>query len=296
MQNERFAGDVRNRVDVFSRTYYELKLEDGRVLRLSTDEAAAVYRGLREAMNVNTHHEAPGPSRPQKEGEAEGKPERRREGKGSRPWSSILIAAVIVAAGIAAGTTLLRFSSGATTGGAPYTLRLVITTNNWFNNSVGYQPSYFVVEPNGSLSSVYRINLPANVPINLIIVDYDNGSAFVPPEFLNVTGVSGGYVTVVNNTNVNKTVTAGGSAFQQAGYEMSSAQPNTVAHTFTVFGSSGNVLINIPVLPLSTEFATFTLHSGTYHWQCEAECGSGPAGVGGAMDTPGWMSGTLVAA
>jgi hypothetical protein len=32
---------------------------------------------------------------------------------------------------------------------------------------------------------------------------------------------------------------------------------------------------------------------GTYTWQCETPCGSGPTGWGGAMATYGWMRGNF---
>ncbi|MFP3300225.1 MAG: hypothetical protein RXN92_04015 [Thermoplasmatales archaeon] len=46
----------------------------------------------------------------------------------------------------------------------PYSLTLVISPNNWFNNATIHhrQPAYFVVGPNGQLESSAKIMLPAH--------------------------------------------------------------------------------------------------------------------------------------
>jgi|GEM_PF-1453576 heme/copper-type cytochrome/quinol oxidase subunit 2 len=200
----------------------------------------------------------------------------------------LLIVLASSAFGFFASTAVHKSSQNA---GGPYLLQLVITTNNWYNNTVGYQPSYFVVK-NGQLMSAANITVPANVPIEVEIVCYDNGSAYVPASMLNVTGTVGDRVLVINDTNVNATYSPDGGISVSGGAVLTSFNASDVAHTFTIF-YEGNVLVNIPVSPLSTEFAVFTLPAGHYTWQCEATCGSGPGGVEGAMSTPGWMNGII---
>ena len=205
---------------------------------------------------------------------------------------------IVFGAGIFAGFLFsygpLAGISGRTSasGNGVYDLNLVITTDNWYNVTVGYQPAYFIMH-DGRLYSSANLSLPANVPIAVTIVNYDSGAAIVGTQFLNVTGTQGGNVFVVNNTNVNATTASGGSGMRvHGGIAISSFPNNTVAHTFTIF-RNGKVVVNIPVMPSSTEFATFVLSSGTYRWQCEALCGSGPYGDAGAMLAAGWMNGVI---
>jgi heme/copper-type cytochrome/quinol oxidase subunit 2 len=67
-----------------------------------------------------------------------------------------------------------------------------------------------------------------------------------------------------------------------------------VAHTFTIPG----LLINVPIPaakssshPVTVTFTFRVTKKGTFNWLCEAPCGSGKTGMGGAMNTAGWMVG-----
>ncbi|AKA47770.1 hypothetical protein IX51_00235 [uncultured archaeon] len=172
-----------------------------------------------------------------------------------------------------------------------YAVTLVVTTNNIFNQTVGDQPAYYVLE-NGTLQSSAVISFPAGKMISLTIINYDDGPADVASQYANVVGTTGNQITIINDTNVNSS--QGTSGINVSGGSVVSKVPDTnIAHTFTVMGTSSNVLLNIPVPPSSVVHATFTLNSGSYTWQCEAACGSGSAGWGGAMSTPGWMTGTV---
>ncbi len=178
-------------------------------------------------------------------------------------------------------------------GGGTYHLTLLVSTNNWFSNLVGMQPAFYVVQNNHLLSSA-NITLPANVPINITIINFDDGSAPTDAQFANVTGTVGNVVYIANDSNINST-TAGGSG---SGINIGAAQPvsyvndSNIAHTFTIQLGTTTV-VNIPIEPLSVETATFTLPDGVYHWHCMAACGSGSSGWGGAMATNGWMGGVL---
>ncbi|MDA8209212.1 MAG: hypothetical protein M0Z92_09470 [Actinomycetota bacterium] len=125
---------------------------------------------------------------------------------------------------------------------------------------------------------------PAGATIVLTIVNYDDGAAPLPPAspwgqvwgpdatFGEVTGGT----ELVNGTKVN---------------EISN---QLVSHTFEIPA----LLVNIPIPAASssshpvTVTYTFKVNkSGTFLWICAAPCGSGSAGMGGAMNTNGWMRG-----
>ncbi|MEM0134087.1 MAG: hypothetical protein QXU18_02510 [Thermoplasmatales archaeon] len=217
--------------------------------------------------------------------------------------SNIVVIAIVVAiaaGGLATGLFVGHLSSNlpieqtqgkiGTGSSGPYQLVLVITTNNFYNASAGDQPAFFVLQ-NGTLESSANITIPANEKIELTVINYDDGNGSVSSIYANVTGTLNGKETIVNNTNVNSTsinnqISINGSE------QVSSVPVFNIAHTFTVQNGS-NVILNIPIVPSSVIQATFELGPGAYTWQCEVACGSGPTGWGGAMDTPGWMTGTL---
>lgn len=204
---------------------------------------------------------------------------------------------VIMIGAVFGGFMLSNVASGKSATGPSsaqsYDLTIVITTNNWFNSTIGYEPAFFVLQ-NDQLASTANISLPAGVPIHLTIINYDNGAAATPAVFANVSGTVGNVIFIANNTNVNSTQPAGaGSAINvSVSQPVGSVNDSNIAHTFTVQLGTATVL-NVPIEPSSVESATFTLAAGTYNWHCMASCGSGSTGWGGAMDTPGWMAGVV---
>lgn len=211
-----------------------------------------------------------------------------------------IVSIVVIVAVSAFGISYNISHSTARPGSAPSVdqLTLVITTNNQFNTSTGDQPAFYVLS-NGTLQSSAVINLPVNQKVSLTIINYDDGSAFPlgPPGagsrgdvYYNVSGTVGNVINVVNNTNVNSSQ-LNGSISVSGGKTVGSIALNDVAHTFTISGLN----INIPIPPSSIVHTTLLVHgSGTYHWQCQAPCGSGSDGWSGAMATSGWMTGTVV--
>lgn len=183
----------------------------------------------------------------------------------------------------------------------PYKLTLVVTTNNYYNGSAGQQPVYYVLN-NGSLQSSAYIQLPADQNIQLTIINYDDGPAYPLGQpgqnagtnsagvaaLYNVTGTVGNVEKVINDTNVNSTLN--GQIQISGGQTVSNLADFGVSHTFTV----SQLGLNVPLPPTSTVVTNlYFTHQGTYQWQCEAPCGSGPTGWGGAMSTAGWMMGTI---
>ena len=213
-----------------------------------------------------------------------------------------LMAVVIVIGGISIGAVYYsEINQKSSTGppgttqnstSTPYSLTLVITTKNQFNATVGEQPAFYVLN-DGKLQSSANISLPSGHEISLTVVNYDDGAATTDPKYANVTGTTNNEVSIFNNTNINST-SAGGGIGVTGGAKVTAVSNGSIAHTFTILSGSRTV-VNIPILPLSTEQATFTLSPGTYTWQCEAACGSGTSGWQGAMSTPGWMTGTVYA-
>jgi hypothetical protein len=188
-------------------------------------------------------------------------------------------------------TSTLSNSTTTTGPSSPFDLTLVITTNNIFNSSVGDQPAYYILGPNG-LQSAASISLPAHRLIRLEIICYDDGAAnLTSSQYAKVSGTQNGTVSEVNNDNVNSS--QGASGIQVTGGESLSILPEDgIAHTFTI----PELGLNIPIAPSSTVVAYFTItQTGTFNWFCQTECGAGSKGLLGAMATPGWMYGEVVA-
>lgn len=235
-----------------------------------------------------------------------GLPERTKMGM-ARIVGSIVFMVAIGVAGIGIGygigdsvfnppqaltvTSTVTSSAGASNSSSPYVLTLVITTENTYNATTGTQPAYYVLGPNGPESAA-NIALPAHRLIKLVIICYDDGAANVTgPQYATVSGTQNNTISVVNNTNVNSTQGAAG--MQLSGGETVSSLPaDSIAHTFTI----PQLGINVPIAPSSTVTAYFTINqTGSFTWFCMTVCGSGPDGLSGAMDTPGWMTGNLAA-
>ena len=170
-----------------------------------------------------------------------------------------------------------------------YNLTLVITHKNYYNSSITSQPRYYVLEGNQLVSSA-NIYVPSYATIHLTIIDYDNGNATAPPQYLNVMGTQNNMEFIVNQTNAH--VTNQSSTVGSYTHQVSAA---SIAHTFTLFNKNNQEILNVPSPYESTVYTTFTTQgAGYFTWQCEADCGSGASGWGGAMVTPGWMTGSFI--
>jgi len=210
----------------------------------------------------------------------------------------ILIAVSGIAIGYGFGTTVQIANQGTTitstvsasNSTGPFVLTLVITTGNFFNSTFGDQPAFYVLGSNGLQSSA-QIVLPAHRLIELVIVNYDEGTANLSnSQYESVAGTVNNQMTVFNNTAVNSTMTYSG--IQIRGSETVGSLPaDEISHTFTV----PSLGLNIPIATSSTLVSHFTLTSpGTYTWYCMTPCGGGTDGLDGAMSTAGWMTGSLV--
>jgi len=170
-----------------------------------------------------------------------------------------------------------------------YPLTLVITTENTYNSTIGTQPAYYVLT-SGGLRSSANIVLPANSTIKITIVCYDDGNAsLISNQYANVQGTVNGTITYTNNDDVNSSQGSNGIVLN-GGETVTKVSPDLIAHTFTM----PSLNLNIPVPLNSTVVAYFkTGLAGSYTWFCGTQCGAGPTGILGAMDTPGWMIGKV---
>lgn len=200
--------------------------------------------------------------------------------------------ASLFSAPVASTVTVTASSTSTTTGpSSTFDLTLVITTGNTFNSSVGAQPAYYVLGPKG-LESAANLALPAHQLIKLTIICYDDGAAnLTGSQYATVAGTQNNTVSEVSNDNVNSS--QGASGIQVTGGQtVTSLNASDVAHTFTI----PSLGLNIPIAPSSTVVAYFTINqTGTFMWFCQTECGYGPGGLLGAMASPGWMYGQVVA-
>ena len=243
-----------------------------------------------------------------------------------------IIAVIVVVAGIGIGAAYYDSVSSVHAASTPpsSSLTLVITPNNWYNDSIhpnhAGQPAYFVLEPNGTLGSSASITLPGHQLISLTIIDYDSGNSSglgnaTPPAgvqnnsyFAKVIGTVGGVEYIYNgtaaaeNATVTSNVTNGISINKGTGWAVKSlpwvggaSGAYMVTHTFTILSGS-SVAVNIPSWSGSNPSGGTLTHASFYlnqsagttlNWQCYAPCGTGPSGWDGAMATAGWMMGTI---
>ena len=168
-----------------------------------------------------------------------------------------------------------------------YHLDLIEVMDANYNSSVGAQPRYYEVV-NGSLQSTSNITLPTHTKITVTITSYDMGNASVPSQYLTASGILNDKVLAINGTTA-----MGSNTSESWSTNMTSFPASKVLHTFTILQGSSTI-VNIPVMAGYTEIASFYLNStGSMTWQCEAACGTGSSGWGGAMSTAGWMTGTV---
>lgn len=133
-----------------------------------------------------------------------------------------------------------------------------------------------------------NLSIPAGKTIDLQIVNYDDGTAPLAPDspYGHVWGSDPTFGVVSGGTE-----TVDGKA-------VTSIANDKISHTLTIPG----LLINIPIPAVPSGQKTVTVDYtfevskagiGKYFWQCEAPCGSGATGNGGAMSMPGYMEGYI---
>jgi hypothetical protein len=158
-----------------------------------------------------------------------------------------------------------------------------------------YSPSHpdwvsYLVRQNGKWIHSTTFTLPANSVVHVTVYQYDGESGLRNPFLSQVQGTIGGTETV-------------------DGKAVDSIKPEEASHTFVV--PQLGVFVPLPGVPEEAknqcEFApcegaahrtvTFSFRTGKkgrYRWQCFVPCAAGYIyGLGGPMQTPGYMSGFL---
>lgn len=205
---------------------------------------------------------------------------------------------VLLVSGVYIGASLTGQGNSGTTAPAtppmePFYLTLVITSGNWFNSTVSSQPSYYVLQGENLTSSAV-ISLPADREIVLTIVNLDNGTDVLSQPFYDqVVGTANDSVSVQPVAGLTMPKLLNPAQLADSGQISNSSlfNPNNISHTFTLI--DGITYVNVPVVPNAVESAAFSLPAGSYIWQCECSCGGTSEGWGAAMQSEGWMTGTV---
>jgi len=185
-------------------------------------------------------------------------------------------------------STTTTKSTTSTATSSVYMLNLVEIMGNEWNSTAGAQPQFSVLGSHGLQSSA-NISLPANTLIQVAILSYDTPTPGSTADEAQVTGTVGGKMYLINGTTASMTNMS--MIMSPWGANVSSVAASSLAHTFSI----QQLGMNIPVVGGSTEIAyLYFSHPGTYTWVCLTPCGLGNNGLAGAMDTPGWMTGTIV--
>ncbi len=157
-------------------------------------------------------------------------------------------------------------------GATPVNLKIVTGKMDGHPGWPEYQPSNF--------------SIPVDRPVVLTIVSYDDGTAPLPAA--SPWGMVSGY-NPANGVVLGGTETVDGN-------QITSIPNSDISHTLTV----PRLLINIPIPAVPSGRTSITVtytfmvkEKGTFRWLCVAPCGSGALGMGGAMDTTGWMTGFM---
>jgi hypothetical protein len=154
--------------------------------------------------------------------------------------------------------------------------------------------SYLTRAPDGKWAHTTLWDVPAHTRVNVTVLQYDTGGPLRNQFFGQVTGTTGGKMTI-NGTPTSL---------------VNSNAGNGVGHTFTIM----NLGINVPLygVPSSAKnicgsapctpnyvhnvikFSFVTPGPGQYPWQCNIPCGLGFLyGTGGPMQSIGYMVGLL---
>ncbi len=207
-----------------------------------------------------------------------------------------LLTVIIIVAGISIGAAYYKSINETSpsmqhhgTQGGIYYMTLVETMNDSMGGMM--QPRFFIVGQDGLIPAV-NISLPSHTLIALTVISYDTPTPGTPNTYSNITGTIGNAITLVNGTSATGMMMNASSKQTMGNWEtnVTSIPTGAIAHTITV----AQLGLNIPIEGGFTEIAKFYVNStGSYIWQCMSPCGTGSSGWGGAMSTPGWMTGTF---
>ncbi len=186
--------------------------------------------------------------------------------------AGVVVAAALALSGCTSSTSAASSSTQKVSANTVIHRKLVIETGK-----MDGKPGWPRFTPGG-------FSAPAGATIVLTIVNYDDGTAPLPvaSPWGQVWGEDATYGAVTGGTELVN------------GNKVSEISNQLVSHTFEIPA----LLVNIPIPAASSSShpvtVTYTFRvnkTGTFLWICAAPCGSGSAGMGGAMNTADWMKG-----
>lgn len=125
-----------------------------------------------------------------------------------------------------------------------------------------------------------NVKLPKDATVVLTIKSHDDGAASLPKNVIF-------YDKVMGTVGTKETVD---------GKSVTEVSNKVISHTFTIADLGIN--LPIPAAPtgkvVTVQATIHTGKAGTYTWQCYAPCGTGKGDMHGAMDTAGYMKGSVV--
>lgn len=197
---------------------------------------------------------------------------------------SLVRRAAVFGAGVALAASLAACSSstGATASGSPGSG--IVASTVVVHRTLVIETGKMDGRPGWPRYTPAGFTAPAGATVVLTIVNHDDGTAPLPPSspWGQVWGADATYGETTGGTEL-----VNGSPVHRV--------PNEdVSHTFTIPA----LLVNVPIPaaqssadPVTVTFTFRVTKKGTFQWLCAAPCGSGATGMGGAMNTFGWMEG-----
>lgn len=212
-----------------------------------------------------------------------------RTGKGSRSLMSVVEIrnrrmVKDGAAGTVAAVALLL--SGCTSSASPAPVAKDASSNNpvVVHENMVIQTGKMDGRPGWPRFVPSNLSFPAGSKVVLTIVNYDDGTAPL--------SASSPYGHVWGSDPTFGVVSGGTETVD--GKPVTEIPNNEISHTLTIPG----LLVNVPIPAVQSGKKTTTIvytfqvnKTGKFTWQCEAPCGSGSTGMGGAMEANGWMTG-----
>ena len=148
-------------------------------------------------------------------------------------------------------------------------------------------PGEYTKAPLGPAYIPSVLHLPANTWVTMTITNLDTATP-LPSNLQMFDKVAGVQDNLITATPINPQDPNGSTGPTTT---LSQVNPQDVAHTFSISKTG----LNVPIPATSrVTFTFYTGNPGTYYWHCNDPCGTGTSGFGGAMETKGYMIGTII--
>lgn len=201
-------------------------------------------------------------------------------------WESRMVKVGAAGTVAAAALLLAGCTSSTSSSPAPTTAKDVAAVNSVVHEQMTIKTGKMVNKPGWPEFVPSNLSFPAGSTVVLTIVNYDDGTAPL--------SASSPYGHVWGSDPTFGVVSGGTETVD--GKSVTEIPNNEISHTFTIPG----LLINVPIPAVQSGQKTTTVvytfkvsKTGRFTWQCEAPCGTGSTGMGGAMNQDGWMQGVV---